>query len=186
MLNEYAEGTDCLAFPSLIYFSICDFPRPILDNQWYYDATYLLIFASCNSKFYIGRSFSVTLKLQFQTKITQLNSNDVLITSQVTPPHDLTTFCTQCPSVYSNYCSHHIQLYDLHVLLQLQYHDSRLAYYSIAPNMHEISGGEDLQQMIWTPHVYLVNNQRSQVMGALRKDVMVTVYPDGKVIFAQR
>ena len=72
------------------------------------------------------------------------------------------------------------------MLLQLQYHDSRLAYYSIAPNMHEISGGEDLQQMIWTPHVYLVNNQRSQVMGALRKDVMVTVYPDGKIIFAQR
>jgi hypothetical protein len=78
------------------------------------------------------------------------------------------------------------QLYDLHLLLQLEYQDPRLAYYSIAPNVSEISGGEDLQQMIWTPHVYLVNNQRSEVMGSLRKDVMVTVYPDGKIIFAQR
>jgi hypothetical protein len=71
-------------------------------------------------------------------------------------------------------------------LLQLEYQDPRLAYYSIAPTVYAISGGEDLQQMIWTPHVYLVNNQWSQVMGALRKDVMVTVYPDGKIIFAQR
>jgi hypothetical protein len=52
--------------------------------------------------------------------------------------------------------------------------------------VYAISGGEDLQQLIWTPHIYLVNSQMSQVMGALRKDVMVTVYPDGKVIFAQR
>jgi len=52
--------------------------------------------------------------------------------------------------------------------------------------VYEISGGEDLQELIWTPHVYLVNNQRTQVMGAWRKDVMVRVYPDGKIIFAQR
>jgi len=52
--------------------------------------------------------------------------------------------------------------------------------------VYTISGGEDLQELIWTPHVYLVNNQRSQVMGALRKDIMVTVYPDGTIIFVQR
>jgi hypothetical protein len=61
-----------------------------------------------------------------------------------------------------------------------------LAYYNIAPNVYEISGGQDLQELIWTPHVFLVNNQRSKIMGALRKDIMVTVYPDGKIIFAQR
>ena len=78
------------------------------------------------------------------------------------------------------------QLYDLHLLLQLEYQDPLLAYYSVAPNVYAIAGGDDLQQMIWTPHVYVVNNQGAEVMGALRKDVMVTVYPDGTIIFAQR
>jgi hypothetical protein len=52
--------------------------------------------------------------------------------------------------------------------------------------VYEVSGGEDLKDLIWTPHVYLVNDQKSKVMGALRKDIRVTVYPDGKIIFAQR
>jgi hypothetical protein len=78
------------------------------------------------------------------------------------------------------------QRYNLHLLLQLEYHDPRLAYYSIAPNVYEISGGDDLLDLIWTPHVYLVNNHNSKVMGSMRKDIRVTVYPDGTVIFAER
>jgi hypothetical protein len=52
--------------------------------------------------------------------------------------------------------------------------------------VNEITGGEDMQELIWTPDIYLANNQKSKVMGVLRKDVRVTVYPDGRIIFAQR
>jgi hypothetical protein len=52
--------------------------------------------------------------------------------------------------------------------------------------MYEINGGEDLQEMIWTPRIYLGNNHKSTVMGLLKKDISVSVYPDGTIIFSQR
>jgi hypothetical protein len=39
---------------------------------------------------------------------------------------------------------------------------------------------------VWTPHVYLVNEQESVVMGADRKDVLMTVEPDGMVVLSAR
>jgi len=39
---------------------------------------------------------------------------------------------------------------------------------------------------LWTPHVYLVNEQESVVMGADKKDVMLTVEPDGTVVLSAR
>ncbi|XP_069695404.1 pH-sensitive chloride channel 2-like [Periplaneta americana] len=77
--------------------------------------------------------------------------------------------------------------YNLHMLLQFQYKDPRLAYHSIAPDVYEIIGGEELQNMIWTPHIYLVNDQKSAIMGSLnKKDILISIHPDGTVVFAQR
>lgn len=39
---------------------------------------------------------------------------------------------------------------------------------------------------LWTPHVYLVNEQESVVMGADKKDVLLTVEPDGTVVLSAR
>jgi nickel-dependent lactate racemase len=39
---------------------------------------------------------------------------------------------------------------------------------------------------MWTPHLYIVNEQESEVMGTDRKDVMVTVDPNGTVTLSTR
>jgi hypothetical protein len=39
---------------------------------------------------------------------------------------------------------------------------------------------------MWTPHVYLVNEQQSVIMGADKKDMMLTVEPDGTVVLSAR
>lgn len=39
---------------------------------------------------------------------------------------------------------------------------------------------------LWTPHVYLVNEQESVVMGADKKDILLTVEPDGTVVLSSR
>ncbi|KDR22567.1 Gamma-aminobutyric acid receptor subunit beta-4, partial [Zootermopsis nevadensis] len=87
--------------------------------------------------------------------------------------------------IYNSQATHNLH-YNLHLLLQFEYQDPRLAYHSVAPNTYKITGGEDLKDMVWTPHIYLANDQKSTVMGSLKKDIMVSVYPDGTITFAQR
>ncbi|PSN54130.1 hypothetical protein C0J52_09469 [Blattella germanica] len=76
--------------------------------------------------------------------------------------------------------------YNVHMLLQFRYVDPRLAFHSIPTNITEIIGGEEVKDMIWTPHTYFVNDQRSAVMGSLNKDFFVSIQPDGTVFFAKR
>jgi hypothetical protein len=42
------------------------------------------------------------------------------------------------------------------------------------------------REEIWTPHVYLVNEQESEVMGVDREDVMMTLDRDGTVTLSTR
>lgn len=39
---------------------------------------------------------------------------------------------------------------------------------------------------VWTPHVYLVNEQESVVMGSDKKDILLTLEPDGTVALSAR
>ena len=78
------------------------------------------------------------------------------------------------------------QRYNLNMLLQYRYIDPRLAYQSVDPDISVILGDEEAQQMIWTPHVYILNDQKSAVMGPISKDITVTILPDGMVILSQR
>ena len=72
------------------------------------------------------------------------------------------------------------------MLIQYRYNDPRLAYHSLDPQISVILGDEEAQHMIWTPHVYIVNDQKSAVMGHLNRDISVAILPDGTVIISQR
>ncbi|KAK7869518.1 hypothetical protein R5R35_002293 [Gryllus longicercus] len=76
--------------------------------------------------------------------------------------------------------------FQVHLLLQFRYEDPRLAYSDIAPHVSEVVGEGEMQDRIWTPHVYLSNEHTSGVMGTQVKDVLISIYPDGAVIFAFR
>lgn len=39
---------------------------------------------------------------------------------------------------------------------------------------------------MWTPHLYLVNEHESHVMGSSRPDVLVSIQPDGTVLYSSR
>ncbi|KAJ9573445.1 hypothetical protein L9F63_009173 [Diploptera punctata] len=85
-----------------------------------------------------------------------------------------------------NFQAVHNLRYILNMLLQYRYNDPRLAYSSIDSNISVILGDEEAQHMIWTPHVYIVNDQKSAVMGPITKDITVTILPDGTVFLSQR
>lgn len=73
------------------------------------------------------------------------------------------------------------------MLLQMRYTDRRLAYQTLAPSVDEVTGEADLQDRVWTPHLFLSNEHSSNVMGTGQgKDVRLTVYPDGTVVYAFR
>lgn len=76
--------------------------------------------------------------------------------------------------------------FKLHFLLQLRWNDSRLAYKMTSPRRTKIIGETDLRQRIWVPHLYMSNEQSSSLMGTDSKDVLISVAPDGEVVFSRR
>ncbi|XP_077293494.1 pH-sensitive chloride channel 2-like [Arctopsyche grandis] len=80
----------------------------------------------------------------------------------------------------------HDMHFKLHFLLQLRYFDPRLAYKTYSPNRKVIVGEDQLRTGIWTPHVFLSNEQKSTIMGTDSKDVLVSISPDGVVLFSRR
>nr|CAD7393003.1 unnamed protein product [Timema cristinae] len=73
-----------------------------------------------------------------------------------------------------------------HVLIRYRWQDLRLDFSRLAPNAGHIVSEGFLRNSIWTPHVYLVNEQDSLVMGTDQKDVLVAVEPDGMVSMSAR
>lgn len=72
-------------------------------------------------------------------------------------------------------------------LLQLRYTDSRLAFSSYAPGrLQPIVGDAALKQLIWVPHIYLTNEQSSNVLGTSEKDMLTSISPNGTVIISFR
>ncbi|KDR18837.1 glycine receptor subunit alpha-1-like isoform X1 [Zootermopsis nevadensis] len=73
-----------------------------------------------------------------------------------------------------------------HIILRLRWVDQRLEYRGFAPDVPLIVREGYPRISLWTPHVYLVNEQESVVMGSDRKDVLLTVEPDGTVVLSTR
>ncbi|KAK3930505.1 pH-sensitive chloride channel 2 [Frankliniella fusca] len=70
---------------------------------------------------------------------------------------------------------------------ELGFFDPRLRYAHLSPGTWELSGDADLIRLLWTPHVFLANEQRSTLLGAgPEHDSLVRVRPDGHVTFAIR
>ncbi|XP_046658471.1 pH-sensitive chloride channel 2-like [Homalodisca vitripennis] len=68
------------------------------------------------------------------------------------------------------------------ILLRYRWRDERLSNATA-----EVMEGENmLMGRIWTPHLYLVNEQESKVMGSGRQDVLVSIQPDGTVLHSTR
>ncbi|TDG50439.1 hypothetical protein AWZ03_003028 [Drosophila navojoa] len=71
-------------------------------------------------------------------------------------------------------------------LLQLRYNDTRLAFGSYAPTRAPIVGDGSLRSMLWVPHIFLANEQSSNVLGTSEKDQLTTIYPNGTVLISTR
>ena len=72
------------------------------------------------------------------------------------------------------------------MLIQLLYVDDRLSFSKYSPNRTKIIGEQLLRSQIWAPHVYIVNEKESLTMGYDEKDIHITIYPDGEVVYASR
>ncbi|XP_015428712.1 PREDICTED: glycine receptor subunit alpha-2-like [Dufourea novaeangliae] len=76
--------------------------------------------------------------------------------------------------------------FDVHMMLQFRYSDSRLKFSNIAPYLNQIYGGQSAHDLIWTPSVYVSNERSSAIMGNSVKDLLVSVDPTGMVILNTR
>ncbi|KAK3915325.1 pH-sensitive chloride channel 2 [Frankliniella fusca] len=81
--------------------------------------------------------------------------------------------------------THSLQ-FSAHLMLRYRWKDPRLEYKHTAPTTHRVIGEKVIRERIWVPHVYLVNEHDSRVMGADKEDVIVTVKPSGTVLFSIR
>ncbi|XP_069700272.1 pH-sensitive chloride channel 2-like [Periplaneta americana] len=73
-----------------------------------------------------------------------------------------------------------------HILLRLRWVDPRLNYGNFSQDLTLVVREGAPRDRLWTPHVYLVNEQESVVMGADKKDMLLTLEPDGTVILSAR
>lgn len=51
---------------------------------------------------------------------------------------------------------------------------------------YNIQGETLVKERLWTPHLYIVNEHDSRIMGSSSQDVLVTVMPDGTVLYSTR
>ncbi|XP_017039332.1 pH-sensitive chloride channel 2 [Drosophila ficusphila] len=72
-------------------------------------------------------------------------------------------------------------------LLQLRYKDPRLAFADYLPGRRQpIMGEAGIKKLLWVPHIFISNEQASNVLGTSAKDELTTVYPDGTVLISTR
>ncbi|KAI5701873.1 hypothetical protein M8J76_011355 [Diaphorina citri] len=76
--------------------------------------------------------------------------------------------------------------FKVQLLLQLHWKDPRLEYRHYAPHITEMVGERNFIQNIWTPHIYLTNERDSLVLGLYRRDMLVSILPDGDMLFSTR
>lgn len=79
-----------------------------------------------------------------------------------------------------------MQQFDVHMMLQFRYLDTRLKFSEIAPYLSQINGGQLAHDLIWTPTVYVSNERSSAIMGNGVKDLLISIDPSGMVILNTR
>ncbi|CAH1115977.1 unnamed protein product [Phaedon cochleariae] len=79
----------------------------------------------------------------------------------------------------------HLQL-KAHIIVQLFYTDRRLNYTKLSPTRSNIVGEITLREKIWVPHLIIMNERESGMMGLDGKDVLVQISPNGNVIYSYR
>ncbi|XKL60246.1 hypothetical protein PGB90_001262 [Kerria lacca] len=75
----------------------------------------------------------------------------------------------------------HLQ-YTTHILIRYRWLDERLA----RNVTYNIQGETLVKDKLWTPHLYIVNEHESRIMGSSSQDILVTVMPDGTVLYSTR
>ena len=80
----------------------------------------------------------------------------------------------------------YFQQFTAHILVRFRWRDPRLEYRNIISDVDRVVGEGTLRNHIWVPHVYLVNEHESKMMGADQHDVLVTVQPDGTILYSTR
>ncbi|XP_008209307.1 cys-loop ligand-gated ion channel subunit isoform X1 [Nasonia vitripennis] len=76
--------------------------------------------------------------------------------------------------------------FDVHMMLQFRYLDTRLKFDDIAPHQNQIYGGQSAHDLIWTPSVYVANERSSVIMGNSVKDLLISIDPSGMVVLNTR
>ncbi|KAK9497233.1 hypothetical protein O3M35_004591 [Rhynocoris fuscipes] len=71
--------------------------------------------------------------------------------------------------------------YTAHILVRYRWLDKRLKHSTTV-----IEGEETLRNQLWTPHLYLVNENESKIMGTGKEDVLISIQPDGTVVYSFR
>lgn len=77
--------------------------------------------------------------------------------------------------------------FKMHALLQLSFLDKRLAFTNYAPSRKDnILGQKQMSERLWLPHIFFANERESNILGTDEKDVLVSISPEGQVIFSTR
>ncbi|XP_058975456.1 pH-sensitive chloride channel 2 [Musca domestica] len=77
--------------------------------------------------------------------------------------------------------------FKMHALLQLSFLDKRLAFSNYAPTRKDnILGQKQMSERLWLPHIFFANERESNILGTDEKDVLVSISPQGQVIFSTR
>lgn len=71
------------------------------------------------------------------------------------------------------------------MLVQLRWRDHRLSYRDVS-NYTELIGQKPMLSMMWFPHLFLANEGESTIMGASYRDELVSILPDGEILFSRR
>ncbi|KAL0269984.1 UNVERIFIED_CONTAM: hypothetical protein PYX00_007546 [Menopon gallinae] len=81
--------------------------------------------------------------------------------------------------------AHNLQ-FTAHILVRFRWQDERLGFENVTSTVNRVVGEGMLRNHIWVPHVYLVNEHESKMMGADQHDILVTIQPDGTILFSTR
>lgn len=74
-----------------------------------------------------------------------------------------------------------LQQFDVHMILQFRYLDTRLKFSNIAPYLSQINGGQFARDLIWTPTVYVSEPSSTISSGNNVKDILVSIDSSGMV-----
>ncbi|XP_061942122.1 pH-sensitive chloride channel 2 isoform X3 [Apis cerana] len=122
-----------------------------------------------------------------QTELLQELTNDCRYNKMTRPPGEINS--TNPINVYtkayiytikSNMAKTLVQ-FDVHMILQFRYLDTRLKFSNIAPYLSQINGGQFARDLIWTPTVYVSEPSSTISSGNNVKDILVSIDSSGMV-----